>query len=235
VKIDAKVVSDHLDMVSVGKRITAAVLGPNFAAAVVDEMNEVMLQATVKGVKFPGKIGVESVSDLAKILASFSGEVDAEVKDHKLVMSAGNVTVWYQLYDTDKISTTLASFKDADAEVTKKVMATVEPGETFIPDFARYQKLVSPDLVEFVAKGKKLIANLVDSDGHRAEVVVGAVDLGKKKYGGLKVPAKSVIDVLSGVKPGEGDQLLVSVGDSLRIEFRTYTFLIGPLVDAAVD
>ena len=56
-KINAKVVADHLSMVAMGKRVGEVVLGPNFAAHVVDESEEVMLEATVKGVKFPGKFG----------------------------------------------------------------------------------------------------------------------------------------------------------------------------------
>lgn len=232
-KINAKLVADHLEMVAMGKRVKEAVLGPNFTAQVVDEQDEIMLKATLKDVKFPGKIGVESVADLAKLIASFGAEVDAEVKDKKLILGGGTVTVWYQLYDVEKIGTTLSSFKDADAAITKDIVASVEPDETFLADFTKYQKRISPDLVEFLVKGKKLIANLISTDGHRAEVIVGAADIGKKKFGALKVSAQAVVDVLSGVKPGEDDQLTISVGKSLKVEFRTYTYLVSARVEAA--
>lgn len=240
-KIDAKIVSDHLAMVAMNKRVNEAVLGPNFSAQVVDESEEVMLRATVGGVKFPGKFGVERVSDLARILESFDGEVDAELereggKDglEKLVLSAGDVTVWYQTADADKITTTLTSFAAADEAIVGDAVLEVTPGEGFIKDFAQYQKRIAPDLIEVAVRGKKLVMRLMNATTrHRAEVVVGdAPTTSKRKFNGLKLGAAVVADVLAGVKPTEGDQLRISVGKALRVEFRTYTYLVSPRVEA---
>jgi len=231
-KIDAKVVADHLSMVAMGKRITEVVLGPNFTAQVADEAEEVMLHATVKGVKFKERFGVMHIGEFAKILGSFGEEVDIELNDGKLVMKSGAVTVWYQTADVDKISSTLTSFKDADKVISSGIVVEAEPAEGFLGDFTKYQKLISPDLVELAVKNKKLVLRLISMKGHRAEVVVGTAEVAKKKkFDGFKVSAAALTDVLSGVKPTEEDQLKFSVGKALKIEFRTYTFLVSPQVE----
>lgn len=239
-KVEAKVVADHLYMVAMGKRIEEVVLGPNFAASVVDQGEEVMLRATCPGVKFPGKFGVVNVAHLAKVFDSFEGEVDVEVekggKDglEKLVISSPNVIVWYQTADVDKISTTLASFGTADEALSAELAFETVPDATFLPDLSKYYKRISPDLVEISVKGKKLVMHLISgTTRHKAEVVVGdATAVSKKKFSSLKVGAAVLGDVMDGVKPVEGDQLKVSVGaKALRVEFRTYAYLLSPRVE----
>lgn len=234
-KVNAKIVADHLSMVAMGRRIAEVVLGPNFAANVVDEAEAVMLKATVKGAKFKPKFGVMHIGEFAKILASFGEEVDIELsKDGKLVMKSPGVTVWYQTADTDKIGSTLTSFKDADTVISKGLVLDCEPEEGFLASFTKYQKLIGPDLVEIDIKGKKLVFRLISMEGHMAEVIVGTAQaIGKKKLksSSFKVSADVLADVLSGVKSNEEDQLKFSVGKALRVEFRTYTFLVSPQVE----
>lgn len=231
-RVPSQVVADHLSMVAMGKRITEVVLGPNFAAQVADEAEAVMLHATVKSVKFKPKFGVMHIGEFAKILASFGEEVDIELTDGKLVMKSGGVTVWYQTSDVDKIGSTLTSFKEADKVISGSVVVKAEPEEGFIASFTKYQKLIGPDLVEIALKGKKLVMRLISMKGHKAEVIVGAAEVAKKKkFAGFKVSADVLTDVLSGVKPNEEDQIKFSVGKALRIEFRTYKFLVSPQVE----
>ncbi len=231
-KIDAKVVADHLSMVAMGKRITEVVLGPNFTAQVADEAEEVMLKATVKGVTFKEKFGVMHVGEFVKILASFGSEVDVELEDGKLVMKSAGVTVWYQTADIDKIGSTLTSFGDADKVIAKTIVVESTPEEGFLTAFTKYQKLINPDLVEIAVKSKKLVLRLISMKGHRAEVTIGTAEVAaKKKFSSFKVSAAALSDVLSGVKPNEEDQLKFEVGDALKISFRTYAFLVSPQVE----
>lgn len=234
-KIDAKIVADHLRMVSVGKRITEVVLGPDFSAQVADDAEAVMMNASLKGVKFKPRFGVMDVSELAKILASFGEEVDVELtKDGKLVMKSGTVTVWYQTSDVDKIASTINSFKNADKIISKSIIIEAEPEEGFLANFMKYQKLISPDLVDVGLKGKKLVLRLISMKGHSAEVVVGNADVAAKKkkdFKGFKVAADVLVDVLAGLKPNEEDQLKFSVGSALKVVFRTYAFLVSPQVE----
>lgn len=231
-KINAKVVADHLSMVAMGKRITEVVLGPNFGAQVADDAEAVMLCATVKGEKFKPKFGVMDIGEFAKILASFGEEVDIDLSDGKLVMKGGGTTVWYQTADVDKISSTLTSFKEADKVISSSIVVKAEPEEGFLAGFTKYRKLIGPDLVEIATKGKKLVMRLISMKGHKAEVVVGKAEVAKrKKFTSFKVSADVLSDVLSGVKPAEEDQLEISVGKALRIGFRTYTFLVSPQVE----
>lgn len=239
-KIDAKVVADHLSMIAMGKRIESVVLGPNFAAQVVDEAEEVMLKAILGSAKFPDKFGVEKVADLVKILESFGGPVDAEIvkdeqKREKLVLTSGDVTVWFQTADVDQISSTLTSFQSADESISKDVVYEVTPDNSFIENFSRYQKRIVPDLIEVTTKDKKLIFRMISATTrHRAEVVVGTLTaVSKKKFVPLKVGAAVLIDVLAGVKPTEGDQLKISVGKAIKIELRSYTYLVSPKVEEA--
>jgi hypothetical protein len=219
-------------MVAMGRRITEVVLGPNFSAQVADEAEAVMMHATAKNVKFKPKFGVMHIGEFAKILASFGEEVDIELTDGKLVMKSGGVTVWYQTSDVDKIGSTLTSFKEADKVISSSVVVTAEPEEGFLASFTKYQKLIGPDLVEIALKGKKLVMRLISMKGHKAEVVVGTAEVAKKKkFVGFKVSADVLTDVLSGVKPNEEDQLKFAVGKALRIEFRTYKFLVSPQVE----
>ena len=245
-KIDAKIVADHLSMVAMGKRVGAVVLGPHFAAQVADDSDEVMLKAVLSGVKFSEKFGVEKLQDLVKILESFSGEIDAELvkekdgKDElvKLFLSSGDAKVWYQTADTDKISSTLTSFASADEAISATIVAETTPGAEFLKSFAQYQKRISPDMIEVVLKDKKLVMRMINATSrHRAELVIGdAKTVSKKKFDNLKLSAAVVADTLSCVQPTEGDQLKISAGNkALKVEFRTYTYLLSPRVEAATE
>jgi len=233
VKVDATIVSDHLNMVAMGGRMTEVVLGPNFAAEVADEAEEVMMRAKLKGVKFPDKFGVMHVSEFARVLGSFGDKLDVELKDGKLVMKEGGVTVLYQTADVDTIPTTIDSFTKADKHVAKGMVVETTPDEGFLDTFTKYQRLIGPDLIEVAVKGKKMVLRLISMKGHRVEMPVGKAVMAKKnaKFDGLKVSAAAFADVLSGVRAEESDQLTLSVGQVLRVSFRSYTFLVSPQVE----
>lgn len=231
-KVDAKVVADHVNMVAMGGRMTEVVLGPDFKAQVADEAEEIMMRAKVKGVKFPETFGVIHASEFAKILKSFNSEVDLELKDGKLVMKEGGVVVVYQTAAIDAIDTTIKSFTKADNTVSETLVVKTQPEEGFLANYSKYRKLISPDLVEIATKGKMLVLRLVNVKGHSAEVPIGNAEmLSDEKFEGFKVSAAAFSDVLAGVSQGEDDQLEFAVGVVLRVNFRTYTFLVKPQVE----
>lgn len=231
-KIDARIVADHLNMVAMGGRIVEVVLGPNFTAQVADEAEEVMMHATVKDAKFGEQFGIMHLGEFAKVMASFGEEADIELKDGKLIMKDADVTVWYQTADVDKIASTVTSFKDADKAVSKEMVVEAEPEEGFLAAFTKYQKLISPDLIEIAVKGKKLVARLISMKGHRAEVTIGNAEMAaKSKFAGFRVSAAAFADVLAGVKPEEENQVRFFVGKVLKVTFRTYSFLVSPQVE----
>lgn len=235
-KVDAKMVVDHLKMITMGKRVEEAVLGPHFSADIVDEQDTVMLRAALEGVKFGKKFGVAKLVEFVKLLTMFGGEVDMELdKEKRLVMTSGDVTVWYQTSDVDKIGTTLTSFDDASKQLDKTMIVDVEPSETFIENFTKTCKHVAPDMIEIAVKSKRVVMKMISAKTrHRAEVIVGGAQVAaKKKFESIKLSGEAVIDVLSGVKPGEGDQLKLSLGKVLRVEFRSYVYLVSPLTETS--
>lgn len=233
-KIDAALLTAHLRLVSMKGRIQSVVFLKDFAVEVVDSDEEVVLKAT-SILSFTHTFAVMDLSDFLKIIDSFVGELDFEIrKDGKLIIDSAIGTISYQLADPDTIDTTLKSFTKIQNSQFKddSFDTTIEVDASFLDSYNRMAKLISPDLVEFFVKGAKLMSKLVSSRGHEAEVEVAKFAEApskstQEKVAACKINADSFKAVLDGILlPGE-EKFTMTIDGALRIVYRTYTFIIS--------
>ncbi len=228
-RVDAKLAADHMKVVALKGRVSEATFGEDFSVEMVDGNEEVVVRGKSSKVKFPDAFSVMDLSDFVKLLDSFSGEVNMEVKDGKVVIGSQIGVASYQTADPATIATTLKNFDKMHATYFEEVMVEAKVLNSFPGNYARFQRLISPDLVEFSMKGGKVSARLVSMKGHQAELVVGEPTKVEKEDFKFKVSAQALTDVLGGFLTTQAHALGLVVGKALKLTLdEDYTFLISP-------
>jgi hypothetical protein len=228
-RVDAKLCADHLKVVGMKGRIQEAVFGEDFSVEMVDGNSEVIVKGRSSKVKFTESFGVMDLGDFIKLVDSFNGEVNMEVKDGKIVIGSSVGVVQYQGADPSTITTTLKNFDDMCAQYFEETAVVATVANAFPGNFARFQRLISPDVVEFKMKDGKLAADLISMKGHSAELFVGeTTELNDKDFT-FKISASALQDVLAGFVTTQSHVITMAVGKALKVTLdEDYTFLISP-------
>lgn len=227
-KVDSKLLADHLHIVGMKGRITEASFGPDFAVEMVDENTEVVVKGKSPKVSFPDSFAVMDLSDFARLIDSFSGEVNLDIKDGKAVIGSPIGVVSYQTADPSTVRSTIKNFADLITKFKNEVQAVVKVSNSFPSDYARFQRLISPDLVELGMKDGKIAATLMSMKGHRAEIFVGSPmqPVDKVKF---KLSAHALTDVVSSLVTTQSHEIVMTVGKALILQLDLdYTFAISP-------
>jgi hypothetical protein len=231
-KINANDLTFHLRLVSMKDRIPTVAFGKDFSAEVVDIDDEVVLKVG-KTVKFPSEFAVMDLKDFLRIVNSFSGDIDFEIKDTKLVIDSAIGRINYQLADPKSVETTLKNFDSIESDSFGKDTVSLEVDSGFLDSYNRFVKLVNPDIVEFSVSGKKLVIKLVSTRGHEGEVEISQFDKAPsksmaEKINSCKVSAKALSAVLDGIHLPEEETFVMSLDTAVKIVYRdAYTFIIS--------
>ncbi len=227
-KISADRLAGHLRLISMKGRIQGVAFEKNFAAEVVDSDEEICLQA-VTDLEFASSFAVMDVADLLKIVDAFAGDIGLETKDDKLEIETTDGTIYYQLADADTIDTRFKGFEKL-VEASFKGALKLIVGSLFLDSYDRFQKLISPSIIEFFVKDGKMMLRMTADSGHYAEIDVAPTDVSKIPE--FKIGAAALRSVLDGiVLPGEEMMQLV-IGETLGVVYRGYTFIVSRQVSA---
>ncbi len=228
-KIDAKLASGHLQVIQMHGRITEVTFGEDFSVEAVDGNEEVVVRGRSSRVKFPDSFAVMDLGDFVNLVGSFNGEVNMEVKDGKVVIGSSIGVVSYQTADPSTITTTLKNFDTMVEKYFEEVAVEAKVANSFPGLYTKFQRLISPDLIEFSMKDGKVSALLVSMKGHRAELFVGEpTKVGDEKFK-FKISAQALTDVLAGFVTTQAHSLGLVVGKALKLTLDDdYTFLISP-------
>ena len=228
-KVDAKLLSGHLGVVSLNGRLSEVTFGPNFEVQAVDGSSEIVVKGKSSKVLFPSPFSVLDMADFVKLINAFNGEVNLDVEDGKVVVGSNIGVVRYQAADPSTIVSTIKNFDDVDANYMENTIVSAKVENSFPSNCAKFGRLISPDVAEFSMKDGKLSVSLVSMKGHKADLFVGEIESCSDEKFSFRVLFPVIKDVMSGFITTQSHNIGLKIGKALRMQLDDdYTFLLSP-------
>ena len=235
-RINAKLLLNHIKMLSVGGIIKEAVLGSEPPFAVTDNTKSVVTICSKNIVDSGnGEIGIlnlklfsQAVKKLKKTLPAGNNEIEMEIVGNMIVFKSDKGETEFPLYDPMGISSVVENSREVMEKISVGDATIVILNKTVRDECIKAIKLIAPKVCMFIVAESGGVTILVGGEkDHNATVDLGVA----KGVGAFKLVVKPeyLAKVLSVLPKDEDATLEMRAALPLIFKINNYVFLLASM------